>query len=209
MVCSKNHFMLSMFALRVLAESLWLCFRNENKFWNNSFNEIIIKGFFPSCRRKQSSQTPFKARDVPNSAAKPNKSRGDRGENSSMCCWFAQGLVGLCWEQPARHLGFGKARGEQGVPSLGRAAAASGRCCTSPAGSARDVGPASATPSLASNKILFFQAFRMLVTIAQQQNVQKLSIFQIMTFMRCHISISHSKMRRWKHFLVPCPLPSG
>lgn len=46
MVCSKNHFMLSMFAFGVLAGSLWLCFRNENKFWNNSFNEIIIKGFF-------------------------------------------------------------------------------------------------------------------------------------------------------------------
>lgn len=157
MVCSKNHFVLSMFALRVLAGSLRLCFRNENKFWNNSFNEIIIKGFFPSCRRKQSSQTPFKVRDVLNYAAKPSKIHGERGENSSMCSWFAQGLVGLCWEQPARHLGFGKAHGEQGVPSLGRAAAASGRCCTSTAGSAWDVGPASATPSPASNKILFFR----------------------------------------------------
>lgn len=117
MVCSKIHFVLSVFALRMLAASLWFCLGMKTSFEITASNETVI---FPppSCRRKQSSQTPFKARHVLNSTVKPKENRG-RGhrENSYMCCWFARGLQGfisLRCEQTARHFKLGKPRREQG-----------------------------------------------------------------------------------------------
>jgi len=60
MVCSKNHFVLSVFALRVLAGSLWFCLGMKTSFEITASNETIIEVFFRAARESRVPKHPLK-----------------------------------------------------------------------------------------------------------------------------------------------------
>lgn len=60
MVCSKNHFVLSVFALRVLAGSLWFCLGMKTSFEITASNETVIEVFFWAAGESRVPKHPFK-----------------------------------------------------------------------------------------------------------------------------------------------------